>query len=292
MLTIGAGSLPRVLTLGVVFAVLASASASHVPDRAAPAPTPSVAPSTATPLSSPSGNLWFIFVDDLHADFLSTGRLRALFKTICSDLIQDGDMTGIVSTGPSSIAIDLTYDRRRVEAAIGRVTGSAMAPVDILRASRAGARRGDEVQYRAFVSISTAYDTMVALAQVHNLRKAFLYVSSGYDIDPSPEGPFAGSGAKPARTPPREISVADVRDQFSALTGQARRSNVRIFAIDPRRVATATTDPGVDGVWWQRYWATRRNSLRALSERTGGFALLEEQDLAEGLRRIGSAMRN
>jgi hypothetical protein len=223
------------LARAVVLAVIASACASHLPDRAAPAPTPSAPPSTATHLSSPSGNLWFIFVDDLHADFLSTGRLRALFKTICSDLIQDGDMTGIVSTGPSSIAIDLTYDRRRVEAAIGRVTGSAMAPDDILRASRAGARRGDEVQYRAFVSISTAYDTMVALAQVHNVRKAFIYVSSGYDLDPSPEGPFAGSGARPARTPPGETSVADVRDQFSALTGQARRSNVRIFAIDPRK---------------------------------------------------------
>jgi hypothetical protein len=66
-----------------------------------------------------------------------------------------------------------------------------------------------------------------------------------------------------------------------------------VFAIDPRRVAgVATVAAGDDSVWWQNYWATTRNSLRALSERTGGFALLEEQDLAEGLKRINSAMRN
>ena len=66
-----------------------------------------------------------------------------------------------------------------------------------------------------------------------------------------------------------------------------------VFAIDPRRLAgSSTVEPGDDSVWWQNYWATTRNSLRALSERTGGFAVLEEQDLdADGLKRINAAMR-
>jgi hypothetical protein len=97
-------------------------------------------------------------------------------------------------------------------------------------------------------------------------------------------------GGRPTflRTGLRRIEFASV----SELIAQARRSNVTVFAIDPRRLGgSSTVEPGDDSVWWQNYWATTRNSLRALSERTGGFAVLEEQDLADGLKRINAAMR-
>jgi ABC-type proline/glycine betaine transport system ATPase subunit len=48
-----------------------------------------------------------------------------------------------------------------------------------------------EVRYRAHVAFSTAYDIMQKLQQVHNRRKAFIYVSNGYDLDP-----FARTRAK------------------------------------------------------------------------------------------------
>ena len=74
---------------------------------------------------------------------------------------------------------------------------------------------------------------------------------------------------------------------------EARRSNVKVFAIDTRRLGNASgPDESTDRLWWQNYWATSRNSLRAISERTGGFAILEEQDLDEGLKRINTTVRN
>ena len=100
-------------------------------------------------------------------------------------------------------------------------------------------------------------------------------------------------GTKPGVTSPINISAARVREQLSELIALARHSNVTVFAIDPRRLAgSSKVEPGDDSVWWQNHWATMRNSLRALSERTGGFAVLEEQDLADGLKRINAAMRN
>jgi hypothetical protein len=43
---------------------------------------------------------------------------------------------------------------------------------------------------------------------------------------------------------------------------------------------------GVDAARWNAYWAATRNSLRALSEQSGGFALAEGQDLVATLARI------
>ena len=63
------------------------------------------------PTTDASGRIFLIIVDDLHLDFRNTGRIRDLFKRISRQLVHEGDMFGIVSTGPSSLSIDLTYDR-------------------------------------------------------------------------------------------------------------------------------------------------------------------------------------
>ena len=86
----------------------------------------------ARPTNDAAGRIFLIFVDDLHLDFRNTGRIRDLFKKISKELIHEGDMFGIVSTGPSSISIDLTYDRKRLDQAITKITGSGLAPKDIL----------------------------------------------------------------------------------------------------------------------------------------------------------------
>ena len=57
----------------------------------------------ARPTNDAAGRIFLIFVDDLHLDFRNTGRIRDLFKKISKELIHEGDMFGIVSTGPSSI---------------------------------------------------------------------------------------------------------------------------------------------------------------------------------------------
>ena len=92
-------------------------------------------------------------------------------------------MFGIVSTGPSSIAIDMTYDRKRLDEAINKISGSGLKPSEIIDTPD-GSQGPPEVRYRAHVAFSTAYDIMKNLEQVHNRRKAFIYVSNGYDFDP------------------------------------------------------------------------------------------------------------
>ena len=92
-------------------------------------------------------------------------------------------MFGIVSTGPSSIAIDMTYDRKRLDEAIDKISGAGLKPNEILD-TPVGAEGPSEVRYRAHVAFDTAYDILKNLESVHNRRKAFVYVSNGYDFDP------------------------------------------------------------------------------------------------------------
>jgi len=71
----------------------------------------------ARPTNDAAGRIFVIFVDDLHLDFRNTGRIRDLFKKVSTELIHEGDMFAVVSSGPASIEIPLTYDRGRHEAA-------------------------------------------------------------------------------------------------------------------------------------------------------------------------------
>lgn len=76
------------------------------------------------------------------------------------------------------------------------------------------------------------------------------------------------------------------------MTGAGGRARRPIFALDPRLLPGAIVAlAGVDAAWWNAYWTATRNSLRALSEQSGGFALEEGQDLAATLMRISDFVR-
>src|SRR5215210_3169524 len=142
------------------------------------------------PTNDAAGRIFIIFVDDLHLDFRNTGRIRDLFKKIATELVHEGDMFSILSSGPSSIEIPLNYDRRRLDEAMKKIAGNGLKPQEILDAPE-GADGPAELKYRAHVAFSTAYDMLKGLEQVHNRRKAFIYISNGYDFNP-----FADSRSK------------------------------------------------------------------------------------------------
>ena len=68
----------------------------------------------AQAVSDVSGRIFMFFVDDQHLQFGNTPRIRQLFEQIAKELVHDGDLFGIVSSGPSSIQVDMTYDRSRI----------------------------------------------------------------------------------------------------------------------------------------------------------------------------------
>ena len=150
-------------------------------------PAPAQEEGLVLPVSRPrndtAGRIFLIIVDDLHLDFRNTGRIRDLFKRISKTLVHEGDMFSIVSTGPSSLAIDPTYDRKVLDEAIKKITGNGLKPSDIIQGAE-GADGPSEVRYRAHVAFSTAYDMLTQMEKINNRRKAVIWVSNGYDFNP------------------------------------------------------------------------------------------------------------
>ncbi len=282
---------------------------------AAPPPAP-VAEGILLPPSRPAtdaaGRIFLIFVDDLHLDFRNTGRIRDLFKKISDELVHEGDMFGIVSTGPSSISIDLTYDRRRLTEAIKKISGSALAPKDILDVPE-GSQGPPEVRHRAHVAFSTASDMMRQLEQVHNRRKAFIYVSNGYDLDPfaktraknelerygmlrdnvdNNNGDSSNSNSQDPNDPAlrgkgNQWAFADLVGELAELTRAAVRANTTIYTIDPRGlVGGPDLDEKIDMMEYLDYVRNTQDSLRVLADLTGGIAVVNQNDFTKALKRI------
>ena len=253
------------------------------------------------PKTDVSGRIFLFFVDDLHLQFHNTGRVRELFKKISKELVHDGDMFGIVSSGPSSIAIDMTYDKSRLDEAIKKIAGNELKPTDIINGP-SGAEGPSEVRYRAHVAFSTVNDLLNNLNSVTNRRKALIYVSDGYDFNPfqdarlglmDPTSPFAqnemrrnerqstedGAGASDPLTNQQKQSEvfadADLARELGELTRQANRSNVTMYTIDPRGlVGMGDIDEQVDPQQWNEYVRKSQDSLRVIAEETGGIAVV------------------
>jgi VWFA-related protein len=257
------------------------------------------------PTNDTSGRIFLIFVDDLHMAFPDTSPVRALLKKISTELVHDGDMFGMVSTGTSSVALDMTYDRKRLEEAIGKISGNGLTPEEIIGTPE-GSQGPPEVRHRAHVAFSTAYDILQKLEQVHNRRKAFLYISNGYDFDPFAKsraraagerfstmtGSAGDSGQVPDVNPfaksGNAFAAADLAAELSELTREANRANTTIYTIDPRGLVGGPdiSQSTLETTDWQDHVRETQSSLRVIAELTGGFAAINSNDPLRALKRI------
>jgi VWFA-related protein len=269
------------------------------------APPPATQEGIILPPSRPkndaAGRIFLIIVDDLHLDFRNTGRIRDLFKRISRTLVHEGDMFGIVSTGPSSLAIDLTYDRKILDDAIKKITGNGLKPSDIIQGAE-GAEGPTEVRYRAHVTFSTAYDLLRQLEKVTNRRKAIVWVSNGFDFDPFAqsrlgEDPVFGGRFGQTREEGQQqrdqfnrgqqFADADLARELGELTRTANRANATIYTIDPRGlVAGSDLDEQLDPVEYGEHIRKTQDSLRVLADETGGIAVVNQNDFDKALKRI------
>lgn len=264
---------------------------------------------TARPRTDTAGRVFMLFVDDLHMEADQTPRIRDLFKRIARNLVHEGDLFSIVSSGPSSIAIGLTYDRALLDAAIGKIMGNGMTPTDIITSAQ-GSRGPSELFYRANVAFQTATSIVQSLEQVEHRRKAIIYVSGGYDLNPFEESRFDYANSFGGRFPldqtegaegrvqtnpfmnqtNYQFSDMDLSNQLFRLTRAANRANATFYTIDPRGLV-AGPDIGemegqLDPQQWYTYVQKTQSSLRTLAETTGGIAVVNNNDFDGALQRI------
>jgi VWFA-related protein len=205
----------------------------------------------------------------------------------------------------------MTYDHKRLEEAINKISGSGLKPSEIIETPD-GSQGPPEVRYRAHVAFSTAYDLLKKLEQVHNRRKAFIYVSNGYDFDPFSKSRAkaandryssmtGGSGSNsngtdnsqvpdsnPFSKQGNEFAAADLASELSELTREANRSNTTMYTIDPRGLVGGPDldETTLDQQDWQDHIRETQSSLRTIAELTGGYAVVNQNDFDKALKRI------
>ena len=255
------------------------------------------------PRNDTAGRIFLLFVDDLHLDFRNTGRIRDLFKRMLRNLIHDGDMFGIVSTGTSSLGIDLTYDRKVLDDAIKQITGSGLKPTDIIEGAESS-QGPTELRYRAHVAFSTAYDMLKHLEKLQQPPQGGDLGQQRLRLQPvrgtrgwarircfgGRIGPDARRGASRstsrstrARSSPTPTWCAS----WPSVTRAANRANATLYTIDPRGlVAGPDLDEKLDPRGVGNYVRKTQDSLRVLAEETGGIAVVNQNDFDKALKRI------
>lgn len=250
----------------------------------------------ARPVNDAAGRIILFVIDDLHLLFRDTHRIRGLFRNMAKELVHDGDLFGVVSTGTSSIAIDLTYDRSRMEEAANRISGGGMKPSEIIENSTRG-QTPQELLYRANVAFQTMARMLSNLEKAQNRRKAVVLISTGYDFDP-----FAGSRATgnilsaatgveftndPIQGRGGQWNDAELSMRLGELTRMANRANATFYTFDPRGlVAGQDIDEPVDQFEWDQHLRKQQDSMRVIAEQTGGIAVVNTNDFSKALRRI------
>jgi VWFA-related protein len=233
--------------------VVSGGRATNVLEAPPPAPLEGVILPPMRRVNDTSGRIFLFFVDDLNLQFQGTGRVRELFKKISNQLIHEGDLFGIVSSGPSSIAQDMTYDKKRLDDAIKKMTGDGLKPSEI---------------------INTGSGSQGPTEQLN---------------DPGGTGNTSGTTNPMAdqQKQSEEFSDADLAMDLREVTRTANRANTTIYTIDPRGlVAGGDIAEQVDTQEWNDYLRKSQDSLRVLAEDTGGLAVVNQNDFDKALKRI------
>jgi VWFA-related protein len=268
----------------------------------AAAPEGIVLPTAPRRVADSSGRVLLIFVDDLHFEAEYTPHVRKLVQDIANTLMHEGDLVAMVSSGPSSVELQPTYDRKAVASGVSRIRGSMMTPAEMFQLLETSQGPGD-LRQRAQIAFYAAYNILADLERVQNKRKAVLYISAGYDFDPFADARRGrdriqgGRFAEPTRylldeeNPyfrlPRVNADIDLYNYMSELTLSANRANATIYTIDPRGLA-GVVDAGktLDQSEWRTYLQKTQSSLRYIAEETGGFAVVNDNDFVAQLKRI------
>jgi VWFA-related protein len=267
------------------------------PARNVPPPAGVILPPART-TSDLSGRLFIIFIDDLHILHRDTVRAREVLKAIRDLVVDDADLVGIVSSGYSSIAVNLLYDygHARLNEAIAKTMGSGMSPYEIINAAQTSQGPAG-LRFMAHTAFRTVHDLLEQAQTLYtDRRKIFLYLSSGYDFDPFQDSRLAQEqeryGASTAAPPPftgigNQFSEAELIGELGEIIRAANRAGVTFFTIDPRGlVAGPDIGDRLSAAEHRAHIVKTTSALRALADNTGGRCICDTNDFRSALSAI------
>ncbi len=236
------------------------------------------------------GRVYVMIIDDLHTAFSNTAHAKAAARLFIQQRFGANDIMAVRHTaGGDQGNQEFTNSKRLLLAAVDRTQGRALATTTTNRTLQYRRTAGDsfddpedaERARNAQSTLRLLRDVADWFQTIRGRRKAILLVSEGIDYDITQ----VTSGGNPAVGGLQPLYAGDVLDATREAVDAAMRANVSIFGIDPRGLVLADTDVTISDPVFSpsSYFNDARlaaDSLRVLSDETGGFATVSRNDLA------------
>ena len=261
------------------------------------------------------GRLYMILLDDLHTAALRTSLVKTAARQFIENEVGANDQVAIIHTsGRSDVSQEFTNSRHRLLASIDKFLGRKLRSSALERQDRYNtltrvnrddqlreefgriedsATAGSDVLDPLDLQRGTQAESMLRtlrasaelLTNVRGRRKTVLLISEGIDYD------IYGYSNNAFTSVVRE----EIRDVMAAAT----RGNVAIYSVDPRGLTSGleesiemqapTAYPTVIDISPRSFADEVRvaqDSLRVLSEETGGLAFVNSNDLGAAFKTI------
>ena len=248
------------------------------------------------------GRIYLFVLDDMHVDVTRGPRVKEALHRFFERNFGANDMAAVVFTGGRSVdGQEFTNNPRLLLAAVDKFMGRKLRSPTLERLDeynrqrQAGTRNaGDPVNdpsaferaYNARGMLDSLRKLSDFMAGLHGRRKALVLVSEGIDYDIY-------------NTFDNNSAASDILNSTRDAIAAATRGNVSIYAVDPRGLMTpggdliessgvAGDEPNL-GLGVQSAMEELRlsqDSLRELSDETGGIAFVNRNNVDEAFDRI------
>jgi VWFA-related protein len=242
------------------------------------------------------GRVFVLVLDDLNTHFARTFRVKQAARQFIERYLGANDLAAVVQTGGlTKGAQEFTNSRdrlvRAVDLFIGRKERSAtQEKIDDYYRIRDSGMTGlprDPLEairvYKARSTFLTLKNVSDYLAGIRGRRKAVVFFSEGIDYD--------------VYNVIQNTYASDIRDYGREAIAAATRANVSVYSVDPRglsaleegiEIGSIPEDPtlGLGITSLQRELTLSQDSLRTVSDETGGFAAVNSNDFRTSFERI------
>src|SRR6266550_6808027 len=255
-----------------------------------------------------------LVVDDLSLSFYSVDKVRTTLKKFVDRQMQAGDLVAIIRTSSGAGALQqFTADKRLLYAAIKHVGWNPegpgglgdFQPIDPSGALDRSSQGRQATRLEQVMAANTRFEEFREDIFASGTLGAINYVVKGMRELPGRKSVAVFSQGIPLSHHDRGMIRPNARltSNFERLIELANRSSVMIYTLDPRGVVnTLMLDAEAsfeglnsDGTTSAIHQAIldrsndlfySQQTLRGLAEQTGGLALINNNDLSNGLERV------
>jgi VWFA-related protein len=245
------------------------------------------------------GRVYVLVLDDLHTHVARSVQVREAAREFISRYFGANDVAAIVQTGGGSRkgVQEFTSSRARLLRALDAFMGQKLRSSTLEKLDDYNLRRGTpdfdaprdlseaERASKARRTLSSLKSVADYLAGIRGRRKAVIFFSEGIDYDMT--------------NPVQNRYASDILDETQEAIAAATRANVSFYAVDPRglgglsqeaiEIAALPDDPSIiSPTALHQELLQSQDSLRTISNETGGFAAVNRNDFSTTFARVVS----